>query len=118
MTDTSFYRDMDSLASELLTEFGSPATSRTVTKTKPNAQGKSEKSTVDVAGLAVRTSNQHVQAMFEKTSTVMMVVKFPTEPGTESFIIHANEIWKVQEVKIINPLGTSMIVAFVSCVKP
>lgn len=118
MTDTAFYSAMDSLASELLSEFGSPATFRTVTRTKPNAQGKSEKSTVDVAGLAVRTSNKHVQEMFEKTSTVMMVVKFPSEPGTDSLIIHAGETWKIQEVKVVNPLGTSMIIAFVSCVKP
>jgi len=118
MTDTAFYSEMDNLATELLTEFGSPATLRTVTVSKPDANGKTTKTTTDAAGLGVRTTNKKVIEMFERSSTIAMVVKFASEPAPESLIIHANETWKVQEVKPVKPLGTSMIVAFVSCVKP
>ena len=120
MTDTSFYEDMDELATELLTDFGSPATYRYQgPKPKPDANGIVVKpAPVDTPGLAVRVSYQSVLNMFEKSSDVAMVVKFPREPEVEQRIIHAGETWKIQEIKPVKPLGTSMIVAFVSCVKP
>lgn len=118
MTDTAFYADMDQLATELLTDFGSPATLRTIVVSKPNAEGKVQKTPTDWAGLGVRTNNQQVMQMFEKASSMAMVVKFAKEPAAETLIVHGNETWKIQEVKVVKPLGTSMIVAFVSCVKP
>lgn len=118
MTDTAFYSDMDALATELLTDFGSPATLRTITKSKPDLEGKVQSVPTDKPGLAVRTTNQQVIKMFDKSSTVVMIAKFPAEPAPEALVIHATETWKVQEVKLAKPLGTSMIVAFLSCVKP
>jgi hypothetical protein len=120
MTDTAFYAEMDQLATELLTDFGSPATYRSFPpKPKPNAEGiVINPAPVDKPGLAVRTTSEEVLKMFEQTATVVMVVKFPVEPSPDGRIIHANEVWKPQEIKPVKPLGTAMIVAFVSCVKP
>lgn len=118
MTDTAFYAEMDELATELLTDFGSPATLRTIVVSKPNNEGKVTKTPTDWAGLGVRTNNQQILNMFEKAATMAMAVKFATEPASEALVIHANETWKIQEVKVVKPLGTAFIVAFVSCVKP
>lgn len=121
MTDTTFYSRMDELATKLLTKFGSPATYRsTPPAPKPNAQGIVIKpAPVDTPGLGVRTMNREVMDMFQKQSEIAMVVKFPVASlDTEQKIVHGGETWKIQEIKPVNPLGTSMLVAFVSCVKP
>ena len=119
MTDTAFYDRMDELAVRLLTKFGSPATCRSFPpKPKPNNQGiVVTPPPEDTPGLAVRTMSKDLLSLFEKASTAVLVVKFPVEPSTDGLIIHAGQTWKPQEIKLVKPVGT-MIMAFVSCVKP
>jgi hypothetical protein len=117
MTDTAFYDRMDSLATKLLTKFGSLATLRTVTMSKPNAQGISTRTTVDKAGLAVVTSTETALKMFEKMPTAVVVGKFPVEPTSESLVLHGGKTWKVMDVKLASPVGV-MIVAFLAVTKP
>ena len=119
MTDAAFYAEMEQLALELLTDFGIPATYRyQPPKPKPNNQGivitpKAE----DKAGLAVRTNSEAVAKMFERSATAIFVAKFPVEPQTEHKLLTNGETWKIQELKVIKPIG-SMIICFASCVAP
>lgn len=117
MTDQVFYQEMDQLAVELLTDFGSLATLRSFTKTKPNADGKVEKVPTDTPGLAVQTLSEVVLNAMSMDTQVKLVYKGAREPQVEWHLIHAGKTWEVKEVKLAAPVG-QMIVAFLGCNKP
>lgn len=118
MTDLAFYDDMDALATELLTDFGSLATLRKFETSKPNAEGKTQTTHLDVAGLAVQTSAKAVMNLLVKESSAVLVVKFPGTPAVDNHVYHGGNIWKVNETKLVNPQGNRLILAIIGVVKP
>jgi len=120
MTDANFYAEMDALATELLTEFGSPATLvRQGPTPKPNAEGKVLKPTAQhFPGLAVKTLSEQVRNNLTGEFTHMHVVKFPVRPVFDDKIIHAGETVLVKTLKLVNPAGQGLIVAFLGSIEP
>lgn len=113
MTDTVFYDQMFQLATELMNDFGTPATLREVTKGKPNAAGKVTATTHDTPGLAVRIHDQSVLVEMGLTGDVGYAIKFPTvEPKPEHLLLHAGQTYVLEKVKLVNPEGSRIMVGF------
>jgi len=120
MTDTAFYAEMNALATELLTEFGSPATLvRQGPVPKPNAEGKVVKPTPQhFPGLAVETLSEAVRDQLTGEFKYVHVVKFPTKPQIDDKLVHAGQVVEVKTLKLVDPAGTGLIVAFLGSIKP
>lgn len=116
MTDTTFYQDMFNLATELMNDFGTPATLRKVTRPKPDAEGKSVPTTVDYPGLAVRISDLEVLRALELPGGLGYAVKFPADIQEGDQLIHtnANDTYEILQSKVVNPEGNRVMIAFVT----
>lgn len=112
MTDITFYNDMFTLATELMSDFGTPATLREVIKPKPNAEGKSVPTYNDTPGLAVRISDMEVIEAMGLTGDLGYAMKFPAEPKQDFHLLHAGDTYVIEKVKLVNPEGTRIMVAF------
>ena len=112
MTDTRFYDEMFKLATELMNDFGTPATLRQVTKPKPDASGVSVPQNQDTPGLAVRIHDMSVLTALGLTGDVGYAMKFPAEPKPDHQLIHASETWLIEQLKLVNPEGNRLMVAF------
>lgn len=112
MTDTAFYDDMEALATELLADFGTPATLREITIGKPNAEGKATKTTSDSAGLAVQTESKVVVDRLAKNIEAAYVYKGPVKAQNGHHLIHGGVTWEVSDLKHVSPEGTRLMVSF------
>lgn len=118
MTDTVFYDEMHALASELLGDFGKPATVRMFTTGDIGADGKATRTPTDYAGLAVQTVHKETLDRLNPESDVGFIFKGPTFPQIGWHLIHAGNTWEVKDIVRINPEGDRMIVAIIGAVKP
>lgn len=112
MTDVTFYDDMVNLATELMNDFGTPATLRKVAKPKPGADGKSIPTHQDHPGLAVRIHDKELIQALGLEGDLGYAMKFPAEAGSDDKLIHAGETYVVQQVKRVNPEGNRLMIAF------
>lgn len=114
MTDTVFYDDMFALATELMNDFGTPATLRRVTKSKPDAEGKATVTTEEWPGLAVKITDEEMLDLMDLGGDVAYAIKFPVEPKAGWTLIHAGSAVELLKGKLVNPEGTRLIMAFFS----
>ena len=111
MTDTTFYNDMASLATELMNDFGTPATLRRVTTPKPGADGKAVPTTTDVPGLAVRITDMEVIRTLELEGDLGYATKFPVAVKDGDLLLHG-DTYEIQQTKAVNPEGSRILIAF------
>jgi len=114
MTDVAFYNDMAILATELMNDFGTPATLRRVTKGKPDAEGKATVTTEEWPGLAVQITDEELITMMDLGGSKVYALKFPVEPEPGWTLIHAGNSTVLHKGKLINPEGNRLILSFFS----
>lgn len=112
MTDTVFYDEMAKLATELMNEFGTPATLRKVTKGKPGADGKAVVTFADTPGLAVRVHDMEVIRALNLEGDVGYATKFPVQGEDGDQLIHGGTTLELVSSKYVNPEGNRLMVAF------
>jgi len=112
MTDTVFYDEMFKLATDLLNDFGTPATLRKISPGKPNEEGKTEPTFVDHPGLGVRISDKSMIEALDLTGDVVYATKFPAAGDDSDLIIHAGDTYTILSSNFVNPEGTRLMVAF------
>jgi hypothetical protein len=109
---TQFYDEMEKLATELMNEFGTPATLRQVTKSKPGADGKAVLTFDDNPGLAVQIKDEELVRALELTGDVAYATKFPARGNPGHQLIHASLTYEIKSAKHVSPEGTRLMVSF------
>ncbi len=112
MTDTQFYNDMEQLANELMSDFGTPATLRKVVTGKPDAEGKATQTPDDTPGLGVRVTSKEMMDALELKGDLMFAAKFPADTDEGDLIIHAGVSFSILSTKRVNPEGTRLMISF------
>lgn len=112
MTDTLFYDELAALATELMNDFGTPATLRKVTKGPIGADGKATVETEDHPGLAVRISDTEMLRILELEGDTVYCLKFPIEPEAGYLLLHQGQTFELYKGKKINPEGNRLMVSF------
>lgn len=112
MTDTAFYDDMFSLATELMNDFGSPATLRKIVRGEPEADGKATETPTDFPCLAVRVNNKEMMNNMELKGDLMYCVKSTVAGVVTDLILHAGGTFEIVAPRLINPEGNRLMIGF------